>query len=102
MVRVGEGKGEGRRRKSGLNAPRVSFNCYLRGAITLFQGSKGGRREGQVEQSETDRRGGGEGRGRLSGERERGRRTGVNGLIYSANSRQLSGGRDSSSNHADL
>lgn len=35
-------------------------------------------------------------------ERERGRRTGVNGLIYSANSRQLSGGRDSSSNHADL
>lgn len=84
MVRVGEGKGEGRRRKSGLNALRVSFNCYLRGAITLFQGSKGGRREGQVEQS------------------ERGRRTGVNGLIYSANSRQLSGGRDSSSNHADL
>lgn len=45
--RVGEGKGERRRRKSGLNAPWVSFNCYLRGAITLLQGSKGGKREGQ-------------------------------------------------------
>lgn len=72
MVRVGEGKGEGRRRKSGLNAPRVSFNCYLRGAITLFQGSKGGRREGQVEQSETDRRGGRGGEGEVERrERER-------------------------------
>lgn len=87
--RIGEGKGERRRRKSGLNAPWVSFNCYLRGAITLLQGSKGGRREGQ---------GGGSRVRRV----DVGRRMGVNGLIYSTNSRQLSGGRDSGSNHADL
>lgn len=46
-----------------------------------------------------DRKVAGEKDKELSGERKE---NGVNRLIYSTNSRQLSGGRDSSSNHADL
>ena len=97
-------EGEGRRTRAAkvrLNAPWVSFNCYLRETITLSSASRkvAAVRNKWTGERQTDRQ-----IVTLMRRRRRRRREkeGNSRLIYRTNSRQLSSGRHSSANHAHL